>query len=54
MTRLVPASIFNELRNDPLFEDGFLSVFLRNEIEEAKPQKIKINNAMGDPQFLKE
>jgi molecular chaperone IbpA len=27
-----------------LFEDGFLSVFLRNEIEEAKPQKIKIEN----------
>ena len=28
-----------------LFEDGFLSVFLKNEIpEEAKPQKIKIQN----------
>ena len=28
------------------FEDGFLSVFLKNEIpEEAKPKTIKINNS---------
>lgn len=40
-----------------LFQDGFLSVFLKNEIpEEAKPKTIKINNGIDDsaegPQVL--
>ena len=40
-----------------MFEDGFLSVFLKNEIpEEAKPKTIKINNGIDDsaegPQVL--
>lgn len=40
-----------------MFQDGFLSVFLKNEIpEEAKPKTIKINNGIDDsaegPQVL--
>ena len=40
-----------------MFDNGFLSVFLKNELpEEKKPQKIKINNGVsgGDSQFLTE